>query len=93
LSGGCGATLQCAGSIDPGPIAQGQDLARLKEQLRQALNNVEAAEKALDERLKPQTVEEVEDLQKKMQDALGALEERKAELQKQPKDSDKPSQG
>jgi hypothetical protein len=61
--------------------------------LKQALNKIEASEKALEESLKPQTIEEVEDLQKKMRDALGALDERKAELQKRPKDGDKPPKG
>jgi len=57
------------------------------------LAKVDSAEKALEEKMKPQTVEQIEELEKKMREALDALKERKAELQQPKKEGKKPSQG
>jgi len=54
----------------------------LKEQLKQALTNVESQEALLTESQLPQTVAEAEDLQTKLKGAIDALENRKAELKK-----------
>jgi hypothetical protein len=76
LSGGCGAISGgCGVSFDPGPEQQVENLATLKEQLKQALVNLEKQEQAVNESLKPQTVAEADELHQKLQ---GALEELKA---------------
>ena len=87
--GSCGpvASICAAGSLPTDPtIVENPDptagLAALKEQLKQAMANVETQEAALNESLLPQTVAEVEDLEKRLQGALEALKARKADLQK-----------
>ena len=64
------------------PLARSrpQELAAVKEQLRRALAEVEAREKATAERMQPQTVEEVEQLEEKLTEALDELRQRKKEL-------------
>jgi len=64
---------------NPDPTA---GLATLKEQLKQAMANVETQEAALNDSLLPQTVAEAEDLETRLQGALDALKARKADLQK-----------
>ena len=59
-------------------------LAALKEQLKQAVTNVETQEAALNESLLPQTVAEAEDLEKRLTAALEEVKARKAQLQKTP---------
>jgi hypothetical protein len=57
-------------------------LSALKEQLRQQLDEVERQEKAIEESLRPQTVAEVDNLQKKLQDAMEELRKLRPELEK-----------
>jgi hypothetical protein len=79
--GGC--TLNVTGGGIPAvgdtPVA----LAALKAQLRQALSEVESAEQQLAERMRPQSVEEVEALEEKLQAALSELKTRKEQLLRQ----------
>jgi hypothetical protein len=56
-------------------------LATLKAQLQEALANVEAQEKALNEQLAPQTLEEAEALEGHLVDALAEVRQRIGELQ------------
>jgi hypothetical protein len=65
------------GAVNP------QALAALKAQLREALRAVDSAEQLLAERMSPQSVEEVEALEKKLQDALEELRARKEQLRGQ----------
>jgi DNA repair exonuclease SbcCD ATPase subunit len=57
-------------------------LGILKAQLRQALKDVEQQETLLAETLKPQTLAEVDNAEKKLKEALEELSRRRAELQK-----------
>lgn len=66
---------------DPGPLDVSGNLQTLKEQLKQQLAALEQQEKANEESMKPQSVEEVDDLQQKLQGALEELKTRRAELQ------------
>jgi len=81
----CGGTINCGGSvIDPGgPLEQADNLAALKAQLQQALAQVEAQQKAVEESLQPKTVEEVDTLTQKLTEALAELKSRKETIQKQ----------
>ena len=66
-------------TFDPGdPI----DLVTLKEQLKQAVAQLEEQERAAEEALKPQTVAEVEQFEQKLNDALGELKNIKEDLRK-----------
>jgi len=58
-----------------------EDLGILKQQLRKALEQVEVHERVLEESLKPKTLEEVEQLEVKLKEALAELHARKTELQ------------
>lgn len=60
----------------------------LKQQLRQALEEVEARERALDQGLELRTLAEVEELERKLSDALADVRARKDELRQ--KDSGSP---
>lgn len=95
---GCGAVSPCGGlqslcgpcsaTFDPTIVEQGDPtvaLATLKDQLKQAIGQVETQQAALSESLLPQTVAEAEDLEKRLQGALDELKARKADLQKLPK--------
>jgi hypothetical protein len=66
----------------PGPEGTLSALTALKERLKQHLAEIEKQEKAAEESLRPQTVAEVDDLQKKLQDAMEELKQRRAELAK-----------
>jgi hypothetical protein len=79
---GCTLNVTCGGSALPGRggDVDPQALAALKAQLREALRVVESAEQQLAERMSPQSVEEVEALEKKLQDALEELRTRKEHL-------------
>ena len=70
--------------IDPG-VVQPQDLGRLKEQLREQLARLEAAEQSAAEQMKPQTVEQIDALEQKLKDGLEELATRRKELQARPK--------
>lgn len=94
----CGAATPCgalpslcgpcsAGTVFDPTIVEGDPaagLAALKEQLKQAVTNVETQEAALNESLLPQTVAEAEDLEKRLTAALEEVKARKAQLQKTP---------
>jgi hypothetical protein len=83
--------VTCGGS---GQFAAGGDvnlqtLGALKAQLREALRATETAEKTLAEQMSPQSVEEVEALEKKLQGALEELKARKAQLRDRKPGSDR----
>lgn len=59
-----------------------EGLALLKQQLQQALEQVEAQEKAMAEPGLPQTVAETEELEAKLREALEELRQHKENLQK-----------
>ena len=61
-----------------------QQAGSLKEQLQAALQAAEAQEKATEESLKPQSVVDVDMLEKKLNEVLDELNVRKSELQKKP---------
>jgi hypothetical protein len=63
---------------DPGPI----DLASLKEQLQQTLTQIEEQERLDAQALSPQTVDEAEQLEKKMTEALAEIKRVKEDLRK-----------
>ena len=58
-----------------------EDLAALKAQLTQALSEVERAEEVLAESMRPQSIDEIETLEHKLEDALSELKQRKEQLQ------------
>ena len=60
---------------------QPEHLAELKAQLRKAMAEVEAGEQRLVDRLQPQTLDEVGQLEEKLNDALAELARRRAELE------------
>lgn len=76
--GGC--TLNVTGGGIPVFGITPEALAALKAQLKQALDEVESAEQLLAERMRPQSVEEVEALEEKLQAALSELKDRKGQL-------------
>jgi hypothetical protein len=59
-----------------------QALAQLKQQLQGLLAEVEAEERRLEEAAFPQTAEEAEELEKKLEEALAEVRSRKAGLRK-----------
>jgi hypothetical protein len=68
-----------------------EQLAQLKEELKKQLSAVEEKQKAVEEGLRPQTVEQIDELERKMQDALKELQQRREELkQKEDKGPKKP---
>jgi hypothetical protein len=64
-------------------------LSALKEQLKQQLADVEKQQQATEDSLRPNTVAQVDELQKKLQDALEELKARRAELELQEKEKAK----
>jgi hypothetical protein len=80
----CGASLQCtptfAGAF--GARLRPEHLAQLKEELRATLERVEAEEQRLAERMQPQTVDEVNQLEQKLTEALEELRRRREELER-----------
>jgi hypothetical protein len=64
----------------PGP----EDLAAVKEQLREAVAEIERQERAVAERSQPNTEAEVESLQAKLHEAISELEKRKQALRREP---------
>ena len=77
------------GPIDPGPEARFSALSALKEELKQQLAEVEKQHAEASASLLPQTVEQVDELTKKLQDALEELKSRRAELAKKAKPAEK----
>lgn len=76
--GGC--TLNISGwpGFQQGVTAE--DLAALKAQLTQALSEVERAEQVLAESMRPQSIDEIEVLEHKLEGALSELKQRKEQL-------------
>lgn len=81
-----GGTEICPGGsvIDdvPRPAPSTEDLAALKEELRQALAEVEAQERVMEESMRPQTLEEADELERKLNAALDDLRAQKEELRR-----------
>jgi hypothetical protein len=76
----------CPGASAPGESVEGPEgLAALKQQLQQALAEVEEQEKALAEPQLPQTVAETEELEAKLREALEELRQHKESLKKKKK--------
>lgn len=59
-----------------------EDLTLLKQQLKQSLSQVEAQERAVAESLRPQTLDEVQQLEEKLTGALEELGARRAEIER-----------
>jgi hypothetical protein len=78
----CGTTACHPAITNTGPLdrLRVEDLAFLKEELRQELAKVESREQELEERLRPQTLEQVTVLEEKLTDALKELQEHKKRL-------------
>jgi hypothetical protein len=70
----------------PAPVGPGDpvELAALRAQLEQQLAQVKEQEQAAADAMQPQTVEQVDMLQAKLQEAMTALDARRAALQQQP---------
>lgn len=67
---------------DPGDVIQPQDLTALKQQLRQALENIEQQERIMEEQAQPQTMEEIDQLENRLNQALEELQARREELKR-----------
>ena len=65
----------------PGGL-QVEHLAALKDELRATLDKMEAHVKVVSERQMPQTPEQVDQVEKKLNEALEALKQRRTELKK-----------
>jgi len=74
---GCGPSV-----IFEDPAGQVEQLATLKEQLKEQLKQVEQAEVALGESMQPQNLEQLDDLEKRLTSALSELKARRESLQK-----------
>jgi hypothetical protein len=78
------------GSTDTGYLPlyrthSAEALATLREHLKRQLANVERLHAAAEENLRPQTIEEVDMLTAKLNEALEELKARRADLEKKPK--------
>jgi hypothetical protein len=82
-----GGSIVCpGGSIDCGgtqiPIDIPQDIATLREQLKQQLALLDQQEAAQESQMKPQTFEEAEQLEHKMKEALAEIQKMKEDFKK-----------
>jgi len=68
--------------------ARAEDLAALKTQLTQALREVERFEQVLADSMRPQSIDEIEVLEDKLEDALSELKQRKEQLQERGRPGD-----
>lgn len=77
-------TAICGTLTIPAARTGAEDLAALKQQLRQALEQVEARERAAAEAQPglPKTVEEADDLERRLHEAIEELQEHRKTLQK-----------
>ncbi len=84
----CGVTVRCTPTFAQTGRRrlEVEDLTELKRELRAALDRVEAEEQRLAESESPQTLDEVTQLEEKLQEALGELQRRRGELENQPAD-------
>ena len=69
-----------------------EGLGALKEQLKRQLAAIEKQEQAAEEALKPQTVSQVDQLMKKLQEAMDELKTRRAELARKEEQEQKQKQ-
>jgi hypothetical protein len=82
---------QAQGGDDPGQSFE--TLGLLKAQLTKQLADLDKQEAAMKQALQPQTVAEIDQLQKQLQDALDELKTRRAALEQQEKgQKDQPKQ-
>jgi hypothetical protein len=80
----CGRSFVCTPTFDqtfPGGL-QVEHLAALRDELRATLDKMEAQIKVVSERQMPQTPEQVDQVEKKLNEGLEALKQRRAELKK-----------
>jgi len=85
--GGCTLNVSGLPVLEQGVTAE--DLAALKVQLTQALSEVERAEQVLAESMRPQSIDEIEVLENKLEAALTELKQRKEQLrERRPGDHD-----
>lgn len=83
----CGRSFVCTPTFEAFPVdVPAEHLAALKDELRATLKKMEAQEKLVNERQQPQTLEQVDQVEKKLNEALDTLKQRRAELQKRTKD-------
>lgn len=82
-------TAPCGVSFEPTtpiiertPVLVQEEISPLKEQLKAALELVERQEAAINEELRPKTLEEVANLETKLTEALEQIKAQKAELSK-----------
>jgi hypothetical protein len=83
----CGRSFVCTPTFIetiPGGL-QVEHLSALKDELRATLDQLEAREKAMAEQQQPQTLEQVDAIEKQLQGALEELQQRRAELKKRGK--------
>lgn len=87
-SGGCTCSHSCGpqSHLPLARVAQAPEdrlagLSALKEQLKQQLAEVEQQHSAAEEGLRPQTIAQVDELQKKLESALEELKARRTELE------------
>lgn len=79
LLGGC---FTCTGTTPALGDQRPQALAELRQQLQGLLSEVEAEEKRLEDAAFPQTAEEAEELEKRLEEALAEVRSRKGNLKK-----------
>jgi hypothetical protein len=81
-----GSVDPCGGSFFEQPQTIGpEDISALKADLKQALSAIEEEERMASESLRPQSLEEVTQLEQKLQGALREVQSRKEELTKKQK--------
>lgn len=77
----CGPSL--IGNVGPGdPVEWAEQLALLKAELKEALQEVERQEAAAEEALRPRDIGEIEELEAKLKEALTELERLKGEMKR-----------
>jgi hypothetical protein len=85
LSSACGfVSIRCTPTFTGGfGELQPEHLSQLKDELRGALEQVEAAEQRLSDTMQPQTLDDVDQLEQKLTAALDELRRRREELEAQ----------
>ena len=78
----CRASMVGPGPVGPGdPVEWVEQLAILKAELKEALEEVERQEAVAEQALKPRDVAEIENLENKLREGLAELERLKSELE------------
>jgi hypothetical protein len=87
----CGVSFNCTPTFveGAGRGLQAEHLSQLKEELRATLEQIEAEEERLKERMQPQTLDEVTQLEQKLSEAQKELQKRRKELEQQEKGESK----